>query len=93
MLSTRGLPNALAVKLRGFAYARTNDLRHRSQVQQHLPGAKSVDTGDPVAFGVLRQAEVEVEAERRRDLVGEKPADTTFARVDPADELAFVPAQ
>jgi hypothetical protein len=52
-----------------------------------------VDEGDPIVVGVLRQAEVEVQAERRRDLVGEELADTTFPGVDPADELALVPAQ
>ncbi|MFC5855997.1 hypothetical protein ACFPZI_30775 [Streptomyces chlorus] len=52
-----------------------------------------MDTGDPIAISVLRQTEVEVEAERRRDLVGETPADTTFSRIDPADELALLPAQ
>ena len=49
--------------------------------------------GYPAAVDIGRQAEVEVHAEWRRDLVCEEPADAASLRVDTTDDLALVPPE
>ena len=42
---------------------------------------------------LVRDAEMDLEPERRRDLLGEDPAERAPLRIDAPDQLALVPAE
>ena len=48
---------------------------------------------DPVRVDRSGHADVELDAERGGDLLGEEPAQGALGRIDPPDQLALVPAE
>jgi hypothetical protein len=63
------------------------------QVQQHLQAAPPVDGRPPFEDAVRRVADREVEPQRYGDLLGEEAPQRPAGRVDPAQQLALVPAE
>ena len=59
---------------------------------QRLDLAAAVDGGAAVEVESGRQANIELDTERRGDLLGKVPPKRPVRRVHPAQQLAFVPA-
>ena len=66
---------------------------HRVEVQHHLPLGEHVQPRHTVAIDRIRQPDVEIQIERRRDLVGEVSAERAPLRIHTTDEFGLIPTE
>ena len=67
--------------------------RNVAQAGERSQRSRALDPREALVAHAHRDAEVDLEPERRRDLLSEHPAETSPTRIDAADQLALVPAQ